>query len=202
SASSSNASLVSKTVDTDLKAQTASKAESIQDHDNHAAAGMSHLQGNNSLSLHAGDGHTSPRRLKEEFRSSEGESKESKPSHIDKFGSGDGRGTTTKEAGAAMAISVPPVETGITEIVKLRDTGTNSHTTRGTRPDDAYRPSGHHNRDGYSSHSHRGEDGGYGRTPLPGHYKRKRSPSADARQSSDECRAKKSKKKKRNKEKH
>ncbi len=67
------------------------------------------------------------------------------------------------------------------------------------------------NRDGYSSHSHRGVDGGYGRmshtvngskvrpasphsvSPLPGYYKRKRSPSADARQSSDECRAKKRK---------
>ncbi len=87
-----NASLVSKTTDTDLHAQTASKDEPIQGNDTHAEAAMSDLQGNNSLSLHVGDGHTSPHRLKEEFRCSEGESKEPKPSHLDKFGSGDGRG--------------------------------------------------------------------------------------------------------------
>lgn len=39
-------------------------------------------------------------------------------------------------------------------------------------------------------------------SPLLGHHKRKRSPSVDARESSDECKAKKSKKKKRNKDKH
>ncbi len=91
-ASSSDASLVSKTTDTDLHAQTASKDEPIQGNDTHAEAAMSDLQGNNSLSLHVGDGHTSPHRLKEEFRCSEGESKEPKPSHLDKFDSGDGRG--------------------------------------------------------------------------------------------------------------
>ncbi|XP_073683856.1 ubiquitin carboxyl-terminal hydrolase 42 [Garra rufa] len=269
SASSSNASLVSKTTDTDLQAQTALKAESIQGHDNHAVAGMSDLQGNHSLSLHAGDGHTSPRGLKEEFRSSEEESRESKPSHIDKFGSGDGRSgdrnrvserphfsSTLKDRdryrhyreynersrsryGHNYRESRPFRERSTSRDRHYRDRDyrfshhrrEHHHSQRRPREErdwsrdrrfasDAYRPSGHHNRDGYSSQSHRGEDGGYGRTshtvngskvkpssprsvsPLPGHNKRKRSPSADARQSSDECRVKKSKKKKRNKEKH
>lgn len=263
SASSSDASLVSKTTDTDLHAQTASKDEPIQGHDTHAEAGMSDLQDNNSLSLHAGDGHTSPHRLKEEFRCSEGESKESKPSHLDKFGSGDGRSEDRNRVLERQHFS---------STVKDRDRYRHyreyrersrsryghSHRERSTSRDrhhrdhwdrfshhrrehhhsqrrpreehdrsrdrrfvsDSYRPSGHHNRDAYSSHSHRGVDGGYGWmshtvngskvrpssprsvSPLPGYYKRKHSPSADARQSSDECRAKKYKKKKRNKEKH
>ncbi|KAK2876597.1 hypothetical protein Q8A67_020693 [Cirrhinus molitorella] len=271
SASSSNVSLVSKTTDTDFQAQTASKAEPIQGHDTHAVAGMSDLQGNHSLSLNDGNSHTSPRRLKEEFRSSEGESKESKPSHIDKFGSGDGRSedrnrvlerphfsSTLKDRDRnrhyreynersrsryshSYRESRPFRERSTSRDRHYRDRDyrfshhrrEHHHSQRRPREEhdrsrdrrfvsDAYRPSGHHNRDGYSSHSHRAEDGGYGRgshtvtgskvrpssprsvSPacLPGHYKRKRSPSADARQSSDECRAKKSKKKKRNKEKH
>uniref|UniRef100_A0A672PBC5 Ubiquitin carboxyl-terminal hydrolase n=1 Tax=Sinocyclocheilus grahami TaxID=75366 RepID=A0A672PBC5_SINGR len=264
SASSSNASLVSKTTDTDLHA-------SIQSHDTHAVAGMSDFQGNNS---HVGDGHISPRRLKEEFTCSEGESKESKPSHLDKFGSGDGRSedrnrvlerpdftSTVKDRdrykhyreynersqsryGHSYRESRPFRERSTSRDWHHRDREWERHWDRFShhrrehhhsqrRPreerdrsrdrkfvSDAYRPSGHHNRDGYSSHSHRGVDGGCGRTshtvngskvrpssphsisPLPGHYKWKRSPSADARQSSNECRVKKSKKKKRSKEKH
>ncbi|XP_052427224.1 ubiquitin carboxyl-terminal hydrolase 42 isoform X1 [Carassius gibelio] len=268
SASSSDVSLVSKTADTDLHAQTASKDEPIQGHDTHAEAGMSGLQGNNSLSLHVGDGYTSPHRLKEEFRCSEGESKESKPSHLDKFGSGDRRSEDRNRV-----LDRPHFSSTVKDRDRYRhyreynerSRSRYGHSYRGPRPfrerstsrdrhhrdhwdrfshhrrehhhsqrrpreerdrsrdwrfvSDSYRPSGH-NRDGYSSHSHRGVDGGYGRmshtvngskvrpssprsvSPLPGHYKRKRSPSADARQSSDECRVKKYKKKKRNKEKH
>ncbi len=267
-ASSSDASLVSKTTDTDLHAQTASKDEPIQGNDTHAEAAMSDLQGNNSLSLHVGDGHTSPHRLKEEFRCSEGESKEPKPSHLDKFDSGDGRGedrnrvlerphfsSTVKDRdryrhyreyrersrsryGHSYRESHPFRERSTSRDRHHRDHWDRfshhrreRHHSQRTQPreehnqsrdrrfvSDSYRSSGHHNRDGYSSHSHRGLDGGYGRmshtvngskvrpasphsvSPLPGYYKRKRSPSADARQSSDECRAKK--KKKRNKEKH
>lgn len=265
-ASSSDASLVSKTTDTDLHAQTASKDEPIQGNDTHAEAAMSDLQGNNSLSLHVGDGHTSPHRLKEEFRCSEGESKEPKPSHLDKFDSGDGRGedrnrvlerphfsSTVKDRdryrhyreyrersrsryGHSYRESHPFRERSTSRDRHHRDHWDRfshhrreRHHSQRTQPreehnqsrdrrfvSDSYRSSGHHNRDGYSSHSHRGVDGGYGRmshtvngskvrpasphsvSPLPGYYKRKRSPSADARQSSDECRAKK----KRNKEKH
>ncbi|KTF85445.1 hypothetical protein cypCar_00000952 [Cyprinus carpio] len=267
SASSSNASLVSKTTDTDLHAQTASKAELIQSHETHAVAGMSDFQGNNS---HVGDDHTSPRRFKEEFRCSEGESKESKQSHLDKFGSGDGRNrvldrphfsSTMKDRdrykhyreynersrsryGHSYRECRPFRERSTSRDRHHRDREgerrwdrfshhrrEHHHSQRRPREEhdrsrdrrfvsDAYRPSEHHNRDGYFSHSYRGVDGGYGRTshtvngskvrpssphsisPLPGHYKRKRSPSADARQSSDECRVKKFKKKKRNKEKH
>ncbi|XP_042623385.1 ubiquitin carboxyl-terminal hydrolase 42-like isoform X2 [Cyprinus carpio] len=224
-------------------------------------------QGNNS---HVGDDHTSPRRFKEEFRCSEGESKESKQSHLDKFGSGDGRNrvldrphfsSTMKDRdrykhyreynersrsryGHSYRECRPFRERSTSRDRHHRDREgerrwdrfshhrrEHHHSQRRPREEhdrsrdrrfvsDAYRPSEHHNRDGYFSHSYRGVDGGYGRTshtvngskvrpssprsvsPLPGHYKRKRSPSADARQSSDECRAKKYKKKKRNKEKH
>ncbi|XP_052467084.1 ubiquitin carboxyl-terminal hydrolase 42 [Carassius gibelio] len=271
STSSSKASLVSKTKNPDLHAQTSSKAETIQSHDTHAVAGMSDFQGNNG---HVGDGHTSSRRIKEELRCSEGESKESKQSHLDKFGCGDGQSedrnrdlerphcsSTVKDRdrykhyreynersrsryGHSYRESRPFRERSTSRDRHQRDRERERHWDRFShhrrehyhsqrRPreerdwsrdrrfvSDAYRPSGFHNRDGYSSHSHRGSDGGYGRTPhtvngskgrppsphsispLPGHYKRKRSPSADARQSSDECRVKKFKKKKRNKEKH
>ncbi len=209
--------------------------------------------------------YTSPHRLKEEFRCSEGESKEPKPSHLDKFDSGDGRGedrnrvlerphfsSTVKDRdryrhyreyrersrsryGHSYRESHPFRERSTSRDRHHRDhwdrfshhRRERHHSQRTPREEhnqsrdrrfvsDSYRSSGHHNRDGYSSHSHRGVDGGYGRmshtvngskvrpasphsvSPLPGYYKRKRSPSADARQSSDECRAKK----KRNKEKH
>ncbi|XP_043110213.1 ubiquitin carboxyl-terminal hydrolase 42 isoform X1 [Puntigrus tetrazona] len=258
----------SKTTDTDLHAQTASRNEPIQGHDTHAEADLSELQGNNSVGLHVADGHTSPHRLKEDFRCSEGGSKESKPSHLDKFSSGDGRSedrnrvlerphfsSTVKDRdryrhyreyrersrsryGHSYRESRPFRERSTSRDRHHRDhwdrfshhRREHHHSQRRPREErdrsrdrrfgtDSYRPSGHHNRDGYSSHSHRGVDGGYGRmshtvngskirpssphsvSPLP-HYKRKRSPSADARQSSDECRAKKYKKKKRNKEKH
>lgn len=86
------------------------------------------------------------------------------------------------------------------------------------RRHDAYRSSGHHNRDGVSSNGHGGRGKGEVHTvsensprarsppsvspPPPGHHKRKRSLSADTREGSEECRAKKAKKKKRNKDKH
>lgn len=276
SAPSSNASLVSKTADTDLHCQTASKVESIPSHATHTAAGTSDHQANNSLNLHIGDGHTSPHRLKEVFRCSEGESKESKPSHFDKFGSGDGQrvgedGNKISERphfssplkdrdryrhhreysersrsryGYSHRDSRPIRERSSSRDRHHRDREVERHWDRFSyhrrehhhsqrRPreernwsrdrrfvSESYRPSGHHNRDGYSSHSNRGVEGAHGRTahtvnssksrpssshslsPLSGHNKRKRSPSLDARESSDECRAKKSKKKKRNKDKH
>ncbi|XP_051523692.1 ubiquitin carboxyl-terminal hydrolase 42-like isoform X2 [Myxocyprinus asiaticus] len=83
---------------------------------------------------------------------------------------------------------------------------------------DTHRPSGHHNRNGFSNHCHRGVENGRGRElhtvhekssrgkssfpMLPERYKRKRSLSVGSKESSDECRAKKPKKKKKNKEKH
>ncbi|XP_048025852.1 ubiquitin carboxyl-terminal hydrolase 42 isoform X1 [Megalobrama amblycephala] len=276
SAPPSNASLVSKTAETDLHGQTASKVESIQSHATHTATGMSDVQVNNSLSLQMGDGQTSPHRLKEVFRYNEGESKESKPSHLDKFGSGDGQrpgedrnkilerpqfSSTLKDRdryrhhreysersrsryGYSHRDSRPIRECSSSRDRHHRDREVERHWDRFShhrrehhhsqrRPreernwsrdrrfvSESYRPSGYHNRDGYSSHSHRGVEGAHGRTahavnsskgrpsssrspsPLSGHCKRKRSPSVDARESSDECRVKKSKKKKRNKDKH
>lgn len=275
SAPPSNASLVSKTAETDLHGQTASKVESIQSHATHTVSGMSDVQVNNSLSLQMGDGHTSPHRLKEVFRCNEGESKESKPSHLDKFGSGDGQrlgedrnkilerpqfSSTLKDRdryrhhreysersrsryGYSHRDSRPIRECSSSRDRHHRDREVERHWDRFShhrrehhhsqrRPreernwsrdrrfvSESYRPSGYHNRDGYSSHSHRGVEGAHGRTahavnsskgrpsssrspsPLSGHCKRKRSPSVDARESSDECRVKKSKKKKRNKDK-
>ncbi|KAK9965448.1 hypothetical protein ABG768_004540 [Culter alburnus] len=276
SAPPSNASLVSKTAETDLHGQTASKVESIQSHATHTVSGMSDVQVNNSLSLQMGDGHTSPHRLKEVFRCNEGESKESKPSHLDKFGSGDGQrlgedrnkilerpqfSSTLKDRdryrhhreysersrsryGYSHRDSRPIRECSSSRDRHHRDREVERHWDRFShhrrehhhsqrRPreernwsrdrrfvSESYRPSGYHNRDGYSSHSHRGVEGAHGRTAhavnsskgrpsssrspslLSGHCKRKRSPSVDARESSDECRVKKSKKKKRNKDKH
>ncbi|KAK7122840.1 hypothetical protein R3I94_019825 [Phoxinus phoxinus] len=276
SAPASNASLVSKTADTDLHFQTASKVESIPSHATHTPAGTSDHHASNSLNLHSGDGHTSPHRLKEVFRCSEGESKESKPSHLDKFGSGDGQrvgedGNKISERphfssplkdrdryrhhreysersrsryGYSHRDSRPVRERSSSRDRHHRDREVERHWDRFShhrrehhhsqrRPreernwsrdrrfvSESYRPSGHHNRDGYSSHSNRGVEGTHGRmahtvnssksrpsssrslSPLSGHNKRKRSPSFDARESSDECRAKKSKKKKRNKDKH
>lgn len=88
SANPSNASLVSKT-DNDVHVEAASKIESNQTHATHPAVGMSDFQVNHSL--HGGDGHTSPLRLKETLRCTEGEVKESKSPNLAKFGSSDGR---------------------------------------------------------------------------------------------------------------
>lgn len=254
-------------MDTDLHTQTASKVELTQSH----ATGMSEFQVNNSVSLHVGHGHTSPQ-LKEVYRCSEGESKESKPSHSDKFASGDGLrpGEDRNRVSDRPHFSSTPKDRERYKHYRNYSDTTRSrygHSYRDSRRStsrerhyrdqdverhrdrfshhrrehhhfqrrhrderdwnrdrrfgsDSYRTSGHYNRDGYSSHSHRGMEEAHGRathtvngskgrpssphsvSPLLGHHKRKRSPSVDARESSDECKAKKSKKKKRNKDKH
>ncbi|XP_056324839.1 ubiquitin carboxyl-terminal hydrolase 42 [Danio aesculapii] len=263
---------VSKTTDTDLHTQSTSKVELTQSHATHMATGTSDLQVNNSVSLHDGHGHTSPHKLKELYRCSEGESKESKPSHSDKFGSGDGwrSGEDRNRVSDRPHFSSTPKDRERYRHYRDHSDRTRSryeHSYRDGRRStsreryyrdrdverhwdrfshhrrehhyfqrrhrderdwnrdrrfgsDSYRPSGYYNRDGYSSHSHRGMEGAHGRvthtvngskgrpssphsvSPLPGHHKRKHSPSVDARESSDECKAKRSKKKKRNKDKH
>lgn len=270
--SSPKESLVLKTTDTDLHTETASKVELTQRHATHTATGTSDLQVNNNVSLHVSHGHTSPHKLKEVYRCSEGESKEAKPSHSDKFGSGDGwrsgedrnRGSdrphfssTPKDreryrhyrdhsdrSRSRYGHSYQDSRRSTSRERYYRDRDLERHWDRFSHHrrehhyfqrrhrderdwnrdrrfgSDSYRPSGYHNRNGYSNHSHRGMEEAHGRathtvngskgrpssphsvSPLPRHHKRKRSPSVDARESSDECKAKKSKKKKRNKDKH
>ncbi|XP_056627976.1 ubiquitin carboxyl-terminal hydrolase 42 isoform X1 [Triplophysa dalaica] len=282
--------------------QAALKAESIQNHATHTAPGMSDLQVNHTLNrLHPVDGHTSPHRLKETRRCSEGETKESKPPHPCKFGSGEGRrsgedhnrlverphfSSSMKDRdgyrynreyddrnrygyGHSHREHRPNRERSTSRERYYRYRNGERHTDRYThhhreryhyqrRPREdrsrsrerrndrighnSYRSLGHHSRDGVSSNGHHsrdgvssnghqsrdgvssnghnGPDGGRGKevhmvsengsrarsprsvSPPPGHHKRKRSLSADSRESSDECRAKKAKKKNRNKDKH
>ncbi|XP_051530577.1 ubiquitin carboxyl-terminal hydrolase 42 [Myxocyprinus asiaticus] len=291
SATSSNASLVSKTTDNELSAHAASKIESTQSRAAHLVVGMSDFQANHSLSLNAGDGHTSPHRLKETPVCNEGKGKDSKPSYTGKFDSGDGRrpgddqnrllerphfSSTLKDrdryrhnreydernrhryghSGHGHRLEKEcryARECSTSRDRHHRDRDAKRHwdqfthhlrkhhySQRRFREErdwsrewdnrdrriasgyDSHHPSGHHNRDGFFSHCHRGVESGRGRelhtvhenssrgkpssprsvSPLPERNKRKRSLSLDVKESSDECRAKKPKKKKKNKDKH
>ncbi|XP_051959450.1 ubiquitin carboxyl-terminal hydrolase 42-like isoform X2 [Xyrauchen texanus] len=289
SAPSSNGSLVAKTTNSDLHVLAASKVESTQSHATHAVVGMPDFQANHSLSFYAGDGHTSPHRLKERQWCNEGEGRDSKPSHTCKFVSGDGRrqdeyrnrsleqplfSSTLKDrdrdryrhhrenyeknrhhyghSGHSHRLEGecrPGRECSTSRDHFHRDRDGERHWDRFTHHRrehhhsrrrskeehvwsrewdnrdwrfasgyDTHRPSGHNNRNGFSSHCHRGGESGRGREihtvhekssrgkssfpMLPERYKRKHSLSVGSKVSSDDCRAKKPKKKKKNKDKH